>query len=130
MTSGAVAILGETGRNVGAGMSGGVAYVLDEDGTLPNRCNTDMAAPARILSPRDAGRLKQMLEWHRDATGSVRAAEILENWEAFLLSFWKVSPKGAETAARLPEPALRRRPAAGHRRIAQGGLRASPGLAR
>jgi glutamate synthase (NADPH/NADH) large chain/glutamate synthase (ferredoxin) len=121
MTSGVVAILGETGRNLGAGMSGGVAYVLDEDGNCPNRCNTDMASLVRILSPHDAGRLKQMLEWHRDATGSARALEILENWEAFLPSFWKLLPKEAEMpAARLPEPEGQRRPVEPIRRVAQG----------
>jgi glutamate synthase domain-containing protein 3 len=121
MTSGAVAILGETGRNLGAGMSGGVVYVLDEDGRFPNRCNTDMASPTRHLPPRDAARLRHMLEQHRDATGSARAAEILEHWEAFLPSFWKVSPKEAETAARLPEPAGRHRPAEASPRAAQAG---------
>jgi glutamate synthase domain-containing protein 3 len=121
MTSGAVAILGETGRNLGAGMSGGVAYVLDEDGRLPYRCNTDMVSLARILSPRDAGQLKSMLEGHRDATGSARAAEILENWKAFQPSFCKLSPKEAASAASLLKPAERRRPAEASRRVAQGG---------
>ena len=113
MTAGSVAILGETGRNFGAGMSGGVAYVLDPDAGFPRRCNTEMVAPARSLSLRDAGHLKRMIEWHRDATGSARAAEVLENWNAFLPLFWKVSPKPAVRPATAPAARSRPRPAAG-----------------
>jgi glutamate synthase (NADPH/NADH) large chain/glutamate synthase (ferredoxin) len=112
MTAGSVAILGKTGRNFGAGMTGGVAYVLDPDAGFRQRCNTEMVAPARSLSSRDAGRLKQLIECHRDATGSVRARQILENWEAYRFLFWKVSPRQAvRPAARStvrsgPRPAL------------------------
>jgi glutamate synthase (NADPH/NADH) large chain/glutamate synthase (ferredoxin) len=113
MTAGSVAILGETGRNFGAGMSGGEAYVLDPDAGFLRRCNTEMVAPARSLSPRDAGRLKGMIERHRDATESARAAEILENWEAFLPLFWKVSPRQAVGPARPSAVRSRPRPAAG-----------------
>ena len=113
MTAGSVAILGETGRNFGAGMSGGVAYVLDPDAGLLRRCNTEMVAPARSLSSRDAGRLKRMIEWHRDATESARAAEVLENWEAFLPLFWKVSPRQAVHPARPSAVRSRPRPAVG-----------------
>ena len=113
MTAGSVAILGETGRNFGAGMSGGVAYVLEPDAGFLRRCNTEMVAPARSLSLRDAGRLKRMIEWHRDATGSARAAEVLENWEGFLPLFWKVSPRPAVRPAATSPALSRPRPAAG-----------------
>jgi glutamate synthase (ferredoxin) len=108
MTAGSVAILGETGRNFGAGMSGGVAYVLDPDAAFLRRCNTELVVPTRTLSPRDAGSLKRMIEWHRDATGSVRAAEVLENWGAFLPLFWRVSPR--EVVRRTSSSAVRSRP--------------------
>jgi glutamate synthase domain-containing protein 3 len=108
MTAGSVAILGETGRNFGAGMSGGEAYVLDPGAGFLRRCNTEMVAPARSLSLRDAAHLKRMIEWHRDATGSARAAEVLENWEGFLPLFWKVSPRQAVHAT--PPSAVRSRP--------------------
>ncbi|MGE5278640.1 MAG: glutamate synthase large subunit [Acidobacteriota bacterium] len=92
MTAGSVAILGEIGRNFGAGMSGGVAYILDPDARFRRRCNAELVASARSLSPADGERLKRMIQWHRDATGSTRAAGVLENWAAFLLLFWKVAP--------------------------------------
>ena len=111
MTAGSVAILGKTGRNFGAGMTGGVAYVLDPDAGFRQRCNTEMVAPARSLSSRDAGRLKQMIECHRDATGSVRAREIIENWEAFRSLFWKVSPRQAVRPTRPSAVSPRPRPA-------------------
>ncbi len=101
MTAGVVAILGETGRNFAAGMSGGLAYVFDPNG-LQLRCNTEMVAPVRSLAQEDAWRLKRMLEWHRDATGSARAADLLENWEALSTFFWRVSPKPAENVMTAP----------------------------
>jgi glutamate synthase (NADPH/NADH) large chain/glutamate synthase (ferredoxin) len=113
MTAGSVAILGETGRNFGAGMSGGVAYVLDPDAGFPRRCNTEMVAAARSLSLQDAGHLKRMIQWHRDATGSARAAEVLENWNAFLPLFWRVSPKQAVLPAAASAARSRNRPVAG-----------------
>jgi glutamate synthase domain-containing protein 3 len=95
-------------------MSGGEAYVLDPDAGFPQRCNTEMVAPARSLSLRDAGHLKRMIEWHRDATGSARAAEVLENWNAFLPLFWKVSPRQAvQQPAATSAVRSRPRPAAG-----------------
>ena len=102
MTAGVVAILGETGRNFAAGMSGGLAYVFDPNGLLQLRCNTEMVAPVRSLSLEDAWRLKRMLEWHRDATGSARAADLLENWEPLSTFFWRVSPKPAENVMTAP----------------------------
>ena len=70
MTAGSVVVLGRRGRNFGAGMSGGVAYVLDPTAGFLPRCNAELVAPERDLSPSDAGRLKRMIEWHRDATGA------------------------------------------------------------
>jgi len=75
-------------------MSGGVAYVLDEEGTLRGRVNSEMVA-LHFLETGDARELRQMIEAHRDATGSERAREILENWRAFLPLFQKVAPRAA-----------------------------------
>jgi glutamate synthase domain-containing protein 3 len=112
MTAGSVAILGETGRNFGAGMSGGVAYILDPDGGFRRRCHAELVASTRSLSSWDAERLKRMIERHRDATGSARAAGVLENWAAFLLLFWKVAPGQSVRPASPSTVRSRPRPAA------------------
>jgi glutamate synthase domain-containing protein 2/glutamate synthase domain-containing protein 3 len=109
MTAGLVAVLGRCGRNFGAGMSGGVAYVLDEDGSLQGRVNPEMVG-VQALAWDDARRLRQMIEAHRDATGSERAGEILENWSAFLSLFRRISPRTVPQV--LAAPAHRPRSAA------------------
>jgi glutamate synthase domain-containing protein 2/glutamate synthase domain-containing protein 3 len=111
MTAGRVAVLGCCGRNFGAGMAGGVAYVLDERGDFRERLNPEMVG-LQALAPADARDLSQMIEAHRDATGSGRAREILENWSAFLRLFRKVAPRAASQAFVAPAPARRPRPAA------------------
>jgi glutamate synthase domain-containing protein 2/glutamate synthase domain-containing protein 1/glutamate synthase domain-containing protein 3 len=110
MTAGRVAVLGRCGRNFGAGMAGGLAYVLDEEGDLRERVNPEMVG-LQTLAPGDAPELKQMIEAHRDATGSERAGEILENWNACLPFFRKVVPRAA-TQVLVAPPAVRSRRAA------------------
>jgi glutamate synthase (NADPH/NADH) large chain/glutamate synthase (ferredoxin) len=109
MTAGLVAVLGRCGRNFGAGMSGGVAYVLDEDGNFQERVNPEMVG-LQALAWDDARQLRQMIEAHRDATGSERAGEILENWSAFLSLFRRISPRAVPQV--LAAPARRPRAAA------------------
>jgi glutamate synthase (NADPH/NADH) large chain len=120
MTGGVVVVLGQTGRNFAAGMSGGVAYVLDEDETFETRCNMamvelepvpeeddileklhhhggDLAHKGRVdvsgdMTRHDEERLLQLISNHRHLTGSTRAAHILENWENFRSKFRKVMP--------------------------------------
>ncbi|HZY20102.1 MAG TPA: glutamate synthase-related protein [Ramlibacter sp.] len=108
MTGGTVAVLGRTGRNFAAGMSGGVAYVYDEDGQFASRCNTSMVSLERVLSaeeqkaaaPRtklhadqaDEVLLRKLLEDHNRWTGSRRAREILDNWKETRGRFVKVFP--------------------------------------
>jgi glutamate synthase (ferredoxin) len=92
MTGGAVVVLGPTGRNFAAGMSGGVAYVLDEKGDFPARCNQQMVAIEKP-EPEDAAALKAMIENHAINTKSTRASKILAEWEKFLPKFVKVMPK-------------------------------------
>ncbi len=93
MTGGRVVVLGPTGRNFAAGMSGGVAYVLD--GTLEFRtlrCNAEMVDLERVTDPADVAELREMIENHNRYTGSTTAAWVLENWEDALEEFVKVMP--------------------------------------
>ncbi len=108
MTGGTVAVLGKTGRNFAAGMSGGIAYVYDEDGQFARRCNTAMVALDKVLTrpEQEAGidpavwhrgqtdevQLKKLLEEHNRWTGSKRARELLDNWDVSRLKFIKVFP--------------------------------------
>jgi glutamate synthase (NADPH/NADH) large chain len=106
MTGGTVVVLGATGRNFAAGMSGGVAYVFDEDGQFARRCNTSMVALDKVL-PReeqtthaaglhagetDEALLKKLIEDHHRWTGSLRARELLDHWAASRAKFVKVFP--------------------------------------
>ncbi len=93
MTGGRVAILGHTGRNFAAGMSGGVAYVLDLEGDFAQRCNLEMVTLNPVTDPDDVAELRQMIQAHRERTGSLRAAAILDGWEQHLAKFIKVLPK-------------------------------------
>jgi glutamate synthase (ferredoxin) len=91
MTGGTVVILGTTGRNFAAGMSGGVAYVLDEAGDFAGHCNTQMVALEQ-LDDSDLAILKGMIEKHEEYTGSARAKMVLINWASYANSFVKVMP--------------------------------------
>ncbi|WP_306118733.1 MULTISPECIES: glutamate synthase large subunit [unclassified Roseitalea] len=120
MTGGVVVVIGRTGRNFAAGMSGGVAYVLDEDGTFESRCNMamvelepvpeeddileklhhhggDLMHKGRVdvsgdMTRHDEERLFKLISNHKLYTGSTRAAEILEDWEKYRPKFRKVMP--------------------------------------
>jgi glutamate synthase (ferredoxin) len=92
MTGGNVVVLGPTGRNFAAGMSGGVAYILDEKGELPAKCNMQLVG-IEHLDKDDVTTLKTMIENHAINTKSIRAAAILKDWEKFLPKFVKVMPK-------------------------------------
>jgi len=120
MTGGVVVVLGYTGRNFAAGMSGGIAYVLDEDGTFARRCNLSMVELEPVMEEEemiarhyhqagdldmhgrvdvmadmtrfDAERLHQLIEHHARYTGSRRAREILAHWADYLPKFRKVMP--------------------------------------
>jgi glutamate synthase domain-containing protein 3 len=92
MTGGRVAILGPTGVNFGAGMSGGIAYVFDENGMFDDRCNLEMIDLELMDEPEDQQELRQMIEKHVEHTDSKRGTYILENWDACLSHFVKVFP--------------------------------------
>jgi glutamate synthase (NADPH/NADH) large chain len=91
MTGGRTLVLGRTGRNFAAGMSGGFAYVFDEVGDFRDRVNLGMVE-LEALGPEDAAFVAALLEEHRDRTGSRRAIALLENWEKTLPRFVKVVP--------------------------------------
>ncbi|MCG3174310.1 MAG: Ferredoxin-dependent glutamate synthase 1 [Myxococcota bacterium] len=92
MTGGMVVVLGETGYNFAAGMSGGVAYVYDETEMFDTRCNLDTVDLETVWTRQDQETLRRMLENHHQFTGSKRAANILNNWETHLPRFVKVMP--------------------------------------
>ena len=107
MTGGTVAVLGKTGRNFAAGMSGGVAYVYDEDGLFATRCNTSMVSMDKVVTmaeqhthdpsdwhagESDEEQLKRLLQDHNRWTGSKRARELLDHWAASRSKFVKVFP--------------------------------------
>ncbi|MES2500734.1 MAG: glutamate synthase large subunit [Pseudomonadota bacterium] len=104
MTGGTVVVLGVTGQNFAAGMSGGVAYVYDEDGMFANRCNMTMVALEKVetaescvgkihhLDQPDELTLKNLIENHAKYTGSVRAINILADWSSYRTKFVKVMP--------------------------------------
>ena len=120
MTGGVVVVIGNTGRNFAAGMSGGIAYVLDEQGDFANRCNLamvelepvpeeddllekmhhsggDIEHQGRVdvssdMTRFDEERLQQLITRHKNYTNSARAGEILDNWEEYRPKFVKIMP--------------------------------------
>ncbi len=93
MTGGRAVILGKTGRNFASGMSGGIAYVWDDDGTFAERCNLDMVDLDPLSGDADTLELKQLIEKHLAYTGSNVASKILSTWESQTGKFVKVMPK-------------------------------------
>ncbi|CAN5872209.1 glutamate synthase large subunit [soil metagenome] len=93
MTGGVVAILGPTGFNLGAGMTGGVCYVHDPAATILARINTQLVE-ARRLEGGDVDEVHTLLRCHADLTGSVRATGLLDDWDAAAQGFWRVAPRG------------------------------------
>ncbi|MEX0268432.1 glutamate synthase large subunit [Leptolyngbyaceae cyanobacterium UHCC 1019] len=93
MTGGKVVILGETGRNFAAGMSGGIAYILDESGDFASRCNQQMVGLETLSDPEEIADLRQLIQQHIDYTASPKATQVIANWEATVPQFVKVMPK-------------------------------------
>ncbi|GAW32235.1 glutamate synthase large subunit [Carboxydocella sp. JDF658] len=93
MTGGRVVVLGKTGRNFAAGMSGGIAYVLDEDGTFPQRCNKEMVLLERLENGREIEEVKTMITKHARYTGSALAEAVLADWDNKITQFVKVIPR-------------------------------------
>jgi glutamate synthase (NADPH) large chain len=97
MTGGRVVVLGETGRNFAAGMSGGVAYVLDEAGTFPGRCNTDLV-DLETPDGQDLAFVRDLVAEHHCRTDSAVAARLLERWDEQPPAFVKVMPRDYKKA--------------------------------
>ena len=93
MTRGTVVVIGPTGRNFAAGMSGGFAYILDETGKFPILCNQEMVDLERLELDEDIDLVQSLLKKHIDATGSTRAQWVLENWDTLQRKFVKIFPK-------------------------------------
>jgi len=93
MTGGRVVVLGRAGRNFGAGMSGGVAYVLDESGDFARRVNGQMVGVEKLEEAGEIAAVRSLVQRHLDHTGSERARAILAAWDSFVPRFVKVMPK-------------------------------------
>jgi len=108
MTGGVVVVLGPVGRNFAAGMSNGIAYVLDERGLLESHCNLEMVAISG-LNTMDERVLRKLIQQHFHKTGSARARMILGQWDAYRTLFRKVAPPAAATVeATVAAPSLSR----------------------
>jgi glutamate synthase (NADPH/NADH) large chain len=92
MTGGVVVVLGSTGRNFGAGMSGGEAYVLDEDGTFQDTVNREMVHVEALTDERDRRLVRRLVEHHLHHTGSAKATRVLDAWDTCVGRFCKVMP--------------------------------------
>ncbi len=92
MTGGVAVVLGETGRNFAAGMSGGIAYVLDEHGGFKKLVNTEMVEFEDMSNPDDQQRLFKLVSDHVRYTGSTRGQYVLDNWDRLLSKFVKIMP--------------------------------------
>jgi glutamate synthase (NADPH/NADH) large chain/glutamate synthase (ferredoxin) len=101
MTAGTVVVLGAVGRNFGAGMSNGIAYVLDEAETFALRCNQDMVAVGG-LDEEDEALVQRLIREHAAKTGSARARQLLDAWEHYRPLFRKVAPRTPTPAAPVP----------------------------
>jgi glutamate synthase (ferredoxin) len=98
MTGGRVVILGGTGRNFAAGMSGGIAYVLDEEGNFERRCNTGMVDLEPLEGREDLDMVRNLIRTHAEYTQSTLAKKVLANWESMRGKFVKVVPRDYKRA--------------------------------
>jgi len=92
MTGGRVVVLGKTGRNFAAGMSGGIAYVLDMEGDFAYYCNQELVEIAHLQDYDEVSELQELIAEHWHNTGSKLAEDVLSNWEAYFSKFVKVTP--------------------------------------
>jgi glutamate synthase (ferredoxin) len=93
MTGGRVVVLGKTGRNFAAGMSGGVAYVLDTDGEFARRCNRDMVDLETVVEAGEISLLQDLIMKHVRLTGSAYVEELLKDWAGLQRRIVKVMPR-------------------------------------
>jgi glutamate synthase (ferredoxin) len=98
-----VVVLGSTGRNVAAGMTGGVAFLLDEDGRLAERVNPEIVAICSLTTPEQEALLQPLLQAHLEATGSSKAAAILSDWASWKPRFKVLVPPSEKVTVGLAE---------------------------
>ncbi|AFY37378.1 glutamate synthase (ferredoxin) [[Leptolyngbya] sp. PCC 7376] len=103
MTGGVIVVLGDVGRNVGAGMTGGLTYILDPENTLPAKMNTEIVKIQRISTGAGEAQLKDMITAHAEKTGSPKAKAILADWATYLSQFWQVVPPSEEGRSEVAE---------------------------
>ncbi|GLT95821.1 hypothetical protein SLE2022_134830 [Rubroshorea leprosula] len=96
MTGGCVVVLGKVGRNVAAGMTGGLAYILDEDDALIPKVNKEIVKIQRVTAPVGQMQLKNLIEAHVEKTGSSKGHAILKEWDKYLPLFWQLVPPSEE----------------------------------
>lgn len=99
MTGGVIVMLGSVGRNVGAGMTGGLGYFYDDAGDFEDKVNGEIVKIQRVSTAEGEAQLKHMIERHYELTGSERADEILGNWEEAKNKFWQVYPPSESKTA-------------------------------
>lgn len=99
MTGGVIVVLGNVGRNVGAGMTGGLAYFLDEDGSFQAKVNPEIVSVQRVITSAGEMQLRSLLATHVEKTGSVKAKAILADWSNTLPKFWQVVPPSEKDTA-------------------------------
>ncbi len=99
MTNGTVVVLGGTGKNFGAGMTGGDAFILDASDDFPENLNPQLVEANRLADPADVEKLRDLVSRHLERTGSAVAKGILDEWSDFQGRFWKVSPKVPDAPA-------------------------------
>ena len=92
MTGGLIVVLGPSGRNIGAGMTGGLSYFLDEDSTLTPKINHEIVKFQRVITKEGEEQLKNIIELYEIKTKSSKAKRILENWPIYLPMFWQIVP--------------------------------------
>nr|QCI07502.1 glutamate synthase [Malaconema sp.] len=99
MTGGLIVVLGSAGRNIGAGMTGGLAYFLDCDNTILSKINNEIVKAQRIPTKEAEEQLKNIIELYEIKTKSIQAKKVLENWQYYLKSFYQVIPPSEEKTA-------------------------------
>jgi len=104
MTGGVAVVLGPVGANFGAGMTGGMAFVYDENGDFERKANPESIVWQRLASAHWEGELRRMVIDHADATDSQWSNGLLEDWDRVRGHFWQVVPR--EMLSRIPEPLI------------------------
>merc|ERR1712176_137716 len=104
MTGGCVVVLGPVGRNVAAGMTGGLGYFYDADGSFPSKLNSEIVVMQKVETEAGKTQLKRLIEDHYEKTGSSKAKEILGNWKEDLQKFWQLVPPSESSSPEASGP--------------------------